>query len=104
VSTDEILTLPEAYELIEKYKVPKSRHFNKPQAVIWTRHSNQIEVCFDLKDIALQTGMSAVYINKISTGMVPPPQHFMLMPLPNTKLVGYTRPQIIECYLKDKFS
>lgn len=105
VAKNEILTLPEAYDLIEKYRIqPIKYRRNKPHAVIWTRHSNQLEVCFDLADIALQTGLSLPYIKEISSGAAPPPQNFMLLPLPNTKLVGYTRGQIIECYLKDKNS
>jgi hypothetical protein len=105
VSPHDILTLHEADSLIKKYK-PDQNKFrrNQPHAVVWTRHSNQIEVCFDLADIALQTGSSLSYVKKIASGFRPPPQHWLMFPLPNTCLVGYTREQVISCYLMDKHS
>lgn len=69
---------------------------NDTWSIIWTRFKNKFEVCFDLADVANQTGLSHETIKGIAKGTSSPHDDFLLFKWKTNPLMGYTRRDLVN--------
>jgi hypothetical protein len=96
VEKDKVITLNEAEKLLlssTRRKTPRRQ--NRPQIIVWTQHTNQLEVCFDYQDVANQLGVSLGWVRLLISGKSKPLKQAIIIPLPNTKLVGWKREDLL---------